>query len=131
MQAFPGYNCIAWAARNVIQPWWPDPDLRGHWPIPERDVSVENFVAAFAALGYEPCDSGDYEAGYEKLALYVDANKEPTHMARQISASQWTSKLGNLQDIAHESLTCLEGHEHDYSYGTIHCFLRRRADAAT
>jgi hypothetical protein len=97
----------------------------GHWPINERAVTPDNFILAFAALGYERCHSGEYEEGYDKLALYVDATKEPTHMARQISRTEWTSKLGKLQDISHASLDCIGGHDSE-SYGDVYCFLRRR-----
>jgi hypothetical protein len=118
------YNCIAWAAHDILRLWWPDEDGAGYWPIEKREVTPENFIEAFAALGYERCESGEYENGYEKLALYLEG-EEPTHMARQLSTAEWTSKLGNLEDIAHASVKSLEGSYHSQSYGKVHCFLKR------
>jgi hypothetical protein len=120
-----GYNCIAWAARDIVQNWWPDEDGVGYWPIGKREVTVENFIEAFATRGYEPCESGEYEEGFEKIALYVD-NDEPTHMARQLNASEWTSKLGNMEDISHASLTSIEDSGRPESYGKAERFLKRR-----
>ncbi len=62
------YNCIAWAAHDTQNWWWPHPDA--YWPdgIPETE-SLDSFVLAFEQRGYSACDDGSLEAGYEKLAL--------------------------------------------------------------
>lgn len=87
------YNCIAWAAEDTENWWWPSVDDR--WPdeVP-RVNTVDNFILAFQRLGYEVCDDGDFEAQYEKVALYANANG-PQHMARQLASGAWTSKLGS------------------------------------
>jgi hypothetical protein len=88
------YNCIAWAAEDQSQWWWPDPDYESFWPrgVP-RDDSIDSFMTAFATLGYELCDSLDLEVGYEKVALFAIGSKVK-HMARQLRSGSWTSKLG-------------------------------------
>jgi hypothetical protein len=86
-----------------------------------RELTVEAFVAAFVTVGYEVCDDGEYENGWEKVALYVNAQRVPQHMARQVNASQWTSKLGPCHDILH-TLPGVAGK----LYGTVHLFMKRR-----
>lgn len=117
------YNCIAWAAGNNSRWWWPLPVEDYYWPagIP-RMVEKDTFIAAFKAMGYQECgDNFDLEPGYEKVALYLDQNEIPTHMARQLPSGAWTSKLGNLWDILHYSLSSVEGD----TYGTVAVALRR------
>src|SRR5436305_677667 len=81
------YNCIAWAAGEMSAWWWPrvDPESDvGHWPagVPEVET-LAAFEDAFATLGYLPCDSEQYEPGYEKVALFASPDGVPTHAARQ------------------------------------------------
>jgi hypothetical protein len=120
------YNCIAWAADVVDDRWWPHPNpADGFWPIPWRAEEQDCFVEAFRVDGnYEPCGTDfSLEPGYEKVALYVDANDKPTHMARQLSSGRWTSKVGVLGwDIVHETVHGVEGNE----YGRAVLALRRR-----
>jgi hypothetical protein len=116
------YNCIAWAAGDISQWWWPGPQLHiEYWPPSvTRVVSLESFQAAFAALGYVVCTNADLEAGVEKIAIFADTNAEPTHAARQLPSGRWTSKLGVLEDIEH-TLRDLEGTE----YGTVSVVMKR------
>jgi hypothetical protein len=118
--ATPNYNCIAWAAGDSNRFWWPLPENAAYWPtgIP-REETIDAFVAAYGALGYEPCDSGEQEENYEKIALYAKG-VEPAHAARQLPNGNWTSKLGQGIDIEH-SLNGLEGS----FYGQVIQFLRR------
>ena len=119
------YNCIAWAAGDLRRWWWPDPppdDEGYHWPHGVgNEETVVAFVAAFAALGYEPCAEEGPAAGWEKVALYATADGVPTHAARQLAGGRWTSKLGRAEDIEHE-LRTLEGAD----YGKVVRILRRR-----
>jgi hypothetical protein len=82
---------------------------------------VPAFILAFATKEYEPCDNGALEAGYEKLVIYVDSSQTPTHMARQLRSGKWTSKLGELEDIEHQTLRQLE----EGVYGIAIQYLRR------
>jgi hypothetical protein len=116
------YNCIAWAAGDTENWWWPGPLGESFWPqsVP-RHETLDAFVAAYATLGFERCESGTFAPGFEKLALYVDAQGKPTHAARQLEDGTWTSKLGTEEDIAHVAVDALEG----ALYGRIACFLVR------
>jgi len=115
------YNCIAWAAERNDDWWWPDED--SHWPVGyARVVVIDSFIAVFFALGYRRCKSDSRDWGYRKVAIYVDDQGTPTHMARQLENGQWTSKLGHIWDISHPTLE----HLYDSKYGKVSCFLRRR-----
>jgi hypothetical protein len=97
------YNCIAWAAGDAARWWWPGPNLREeYWPpgIP-REPTLSAFQEAFGLLGYRLCESDDLEPGFEKIALFADAQGRPTHAARQLLDGSWTSKLGKREDIEH------------------------------
>jgi hypothetical protein len=121
------YYCVAFAAGDESQPWWPNKD--GHyWPteaegVPQEE-SISAFVAAFgiAKLGYVPCDNANLEADVEKIAIYADsATKKPKHAARQLVNGKWASKLGAGIDIQHDSLAELA----EPLYGDVACFLKR------
>jgi hypothetical protein len=123
-----GYNCIAYAAKDESRPWWPAPrwlSLRYYyWPdcLPrEHPATVENFFKAFEMLGYEWCQNGKRELGFEKVAIYVDPYGVPTHMAREPGDGVWYSKLGDLQDIRHHVLEALE----NQAYGKAAYFMRK------
>ena len=91
------YNCVAWAAGDHRR-WW-CPTLGYYWPegVP-RGNTVEAFVQAFESIGYVACPNAEcaappYEQGLERVAIYV-LSGIPKHMARQIDATKWTSKMG-------------------------------------
>ena len=116
------YNCIAWAVGQTDLWWEPDPFGLYFWPpgVPRR-LTLDAYVQAFAVLSYTLCDIADLELGFEKVAIYVDTMGRPTHAARQLPSGKWTSKLGKLEDIEHETLDCLSGS----SYGSVALFLKR------
>ncbi len=98
----PEYNCIAWATGDTETWWWPDANNQYYWPDEvARDECLGAFKSVFEKLGYQECETGDYKEGYEKIAIYVDANNKPTHASRQLSSGIWTSKLGQIEDIEH------------------------------
>jgi hypothetical protein len=113
------FNCIAWAAGDDTDWWWPG-HPGGHWPegVPALET-VAAFIQAFATLGYTPCAMGDLEEGLEKVALYAEAGIV-RHAARQLPTGRWTSKLGPNVDVEH----VLEGLEGPL-YGTVSQFLQR------
>lgn len=82
---------------------------------------MESFLLAFATLGYETCATAELEAGFEKVALYVDETGEPTHAARQVESGAWSSKIGEWEDIEHNTLRAMEGP----AYGRAAQFLKR------
>jgi hypothetical protein len=68
----PYYNCIAFAAGEDTRWWWPDPYGVYYWPLGvQREITVAAFVEAFRTLGYEVCQDGACEEGFEKIVLYV------------------------------------------------------------
>ncbi len=116
------YNCIGWAAGDSSQ-WWQPSGMGGdYWPPgAPLEVTVEAYRAAFEAEGYMPCPTGDFETGYEKVAIFAVAGIDPSHAARQRPDGQWTSKLGEGVDISHKSPEDVGGG----LYGEIVLFLRR------
>jgi len=124
----PNYNCVAWAAGEDRRPWWPIPydTAPYYWPLGEQeDESLDVFIECFQSLGYEVCDDENFEPGFEKVAIYVDENGMPSHMARQLASGIWTSKCGDLEDISHQTLSALEG-DRSYGYGTVVCIMKRQ-----
>jgi hypothetical protein len=121
-QAVISYNCIAWAAEDDTRYWWPgvspDPTRPYYWP-GKHECTIDAFVEAFGTLGYKTCRGSGFDPQYQKVALYA-INDEPTHMARQIDAKLWTSKLGDLEDISH----ALKGLDGKY-YGMPVLFMRK------
>jgi hypothetical protein len=122
----PTYNCIAWAAGENDRPWWPIPSPLApyYWPENDKDESLEDFISAFETLGYISCENGDLEEGCEKVAIYINDQGEPSHMARQLHTGSWTSKCGDLEDVQH-NLEDLEGGDR-YGYGKVSHFMKRR-----
>jgi hypothetical protein len=116
------YNCVAWAAGATNTWWWPFGDPASiYWPEnAARLETVAAFRVAFASLGYTVCEHHELEAGHEKIALFADAEGEPTHVARQLPSSRWTSKLGKSEDIEHGLLE-LEG----AAYGSVVLIMKR------
>jgi hypothetical protein len=120
------YNCIAWAAGESGEWWWPgaNPDDE-YWPasVP-REETLDAFRQAFESLGYVVCAGEEFEPGFEKVALFARATGEPKHAARQLPGGRWSSKLGGLEDIEH-ALHDLEGTE----YGTVVSVMKRPTTA--
>lgn len=115
------YNCIAWAADNNTHWWWPTPE--GYWPDSiDRSLTVQSFIDAYGTIGYRQCVDGSVESGYEKIVIYVNSLNEPTHAAKQLSSGKWTSKIGEAEDIIHDSEHCVESD----IYGTVAVYLKRK-----
>ena len=116
------YNCIAWAAEDTSQWWWPEPS--GYWPDGvAEELTLAAFVQAFGALGYVPCDSPILERRSVRVASYVK-NGVPTHAARQLPNGRWTSKLGPSERIEHD-FDALEGNGL-HEYGQITQIMSRQ-----
>lgn len=130
------YNCIAWAAGDNKRLWWPGVNgvrIGSHyWPNSNTSERLDNFENAFGTVGYERCDSSDYEDGYEKIAIYVNEHGVPKHAARQFSDGAWTSKLGSHEDILHGSVEGVCGWPAGlFGYGKIAIFMRRKVSRST
>jgi len=115
------YNCIAWSFEVNSKCMWPS-TTGYYWPFETITIDpLENMLAGYLENGYEKCDSPDLEAGFKKVAIYVGP-EGPRHAALQLESGKWTSKLGNLEDIQHDTLECLESE----AYGKAVVFLRKR-----
>lgn len=103
---------------NQGEVYWPDDA--------PNEVTLEAFEAVFASLGYEPCEDGEVEAEYEKIAFYAKQG-EPKHATRQDPVTgNWVSKLGKHVDISHQRVDSLEGD----SYGDVCRYMKRRIDSS-
>src|SRR5947209_7508333 len=81
-EATTNYNCIAWAFGDDQKFWWPAPvdgSAKVYWPGPRDDPTTENFIRAFERLGYEVCNDGRLEEGYDKIVIYEVMGGFPTH----------------------------------------------------
>lgn len=117
------YNCIAWSL-GVNDRWmWPE-DLDSFWPsvVAEAD-ELEAVIQLYLDRGYDKCESGELEEGYKKVAIYVKEDRL-SHAALQLESGRWTSKLGRMQDIEHDTLEALEGE----LYGKAAIFLKKHGD---
>jgi hypothetical protein len=112
------YNCIAWAAGDM-QNWW-QPGV--FWPVEatQDDYGIAALIQVFRAMGFEPCESGDSEPNFEKIALYNNG-RFYAHAARQLSTGKWTSKLGRTEDIEHDAPDDVAGGV----YGDVSQFMKR------
>jgi hypothetical protein len=123
-----GYNCIAFAAGDDKNWWWPDAGEQDDWPSGvTRAETVEAFCEAFATLGYVVCDNDQLEPGFDKIAIFA-RDGAPKHAARQAESGCWISKLGRSEDIEH-ALHDLSGEV----YGAVALLMKRprvlRSDA--
>jgi hypothetical protein len=115
------YNCIAWAADHNNQWWQAPPD--GRWPsdVPD-DGTVEAVIHLFEYLGYTRTQDARPEKDTIKVAIYGDALGW-THTARQLPGDRgWTSKIGKLQDIEHDTLDSLSGSD----YGEVLQIMKKK-----
>jgi hypothetical protein len=124
------YNCIAFAGSDTTRKWDPDTTGGRYWPagVP-ASLELGSFVKLFEVEGgFLPCDDRSLEEGIEKIAIYCNKNPilnvvEVSHAARQLSNGKWTSKLGDWDDIEHDTLEALEGN----FYGKVAQILKRKA----
>src|SRR5262249_47589624 len=124
------YNCIAWAAGVQTQWWWPDRAMVArklcYWPpkVP-IELSFDAFFQAYGTLGYQQCNDGDLEAGYEKVAIFGKRNAfgvlEPTHAALKCADGRWTRKRGPHKDEEQNTLDAVDGQ----TYGAAVHYRRR------
>lgn len=120
------YNCIAWAAGDTARWWEALPGPGYYWPegLSVNDT-VDDLVRLFARLGYQSTQNNTVESGFEKIAIYGEAEAY-THAARQLSNGKWTSKIGSYEDIEHDTLEGLTGTE----YGIVKVIMKRPKESA-
>lgn len=120
--ATPKYNCVSWAVGDIGQKWVSGAVVRGYYwpPGVGTDDTPDQWAEIFRRHGYDLADNSDHEIGFEKVAIYADA-EGAQHVARQLQDGNWSSKLGNLSDIEHARLEVLEE-----QYGKVARILKRR-----
>ena len=111
------YNCIAYAIGDTSD-WWSH-EKKYKW-VGDRSPLIEALVNVFIAKGYKKCLCASRERGYEKVALYAKGHLW-THAAIQLENGRWSSKLGGLEDIEHETAGCICNDE----YGEVYCYMKR------
>ena len=115
------YNCIAWALEQTDCNYWAHPDGFFNWlPGIPCEETPKAFILLFQSAGYEICETGNPEPGFQKVALFTKDGL-PTHVARQLPDGAWTSKVGILEDVRH-SLQAISGG----MYGEVTVFLKRQ-----
>lgn len=92
--------------------YWPRNVARGN--------SLDCYEGLFASIGYEKCADGVLELGFEKIAIYATSNYAD-HAARQKPNGRWTSKLGDEEDIEHDTPEAISGG----IYGRPLVFMKR------
>ena len=117
------YNCVAWIARDVRR-WWSPEDVDGYfWPWRNRDGTLSEYLRLFEHCGFAECVSGTLEDGYEKIAIFA-SSEEFDHVAFQREDGCWSSKLGELGDVMHKTLSSLGG-AGCFEYADVAMFMRR------
>jgi len=126
------YNCIAFAAGDTTRKWDPGmlPEPGYYWPpgaLQDDDKDdIDALKRAFAEIGYEECENGDFEPGCKKVAFYALKKDDWLHAAVQEQNGEWSSKLGVGYDVRHKSPQCVEGPV----YGKVICFMKQRIGGA-
>jgi hypothetical protein len=116
------YNCAAFAAGDTDVRWEPFPPGQYYWPQRvRRSYEVSAFVEAYKTHGFEVCADGSQESGYEKIVIYANEYGGAEHVSRQIAGGKWTSKMGDEEDIVHDTPESLGGGD----YGQPLQYMRR------
>lgn len=117
------YNCFAWAAREKHRRW----DFRkgAFWPKGVKRLSgIAYLVGAFQTEGFNVCTQGDcqtYDPSFDSIVVYA-LNTRGTHAARLLHNGMWTSKLGDLEDIEHQTPEAVSG----TVYGNPRVYMKRK-----
>lgn len=121
-----GTNCISFAAGDPLRKWDPGmlPSPGYYWPPEALQDDNDDVVAlkrAFSAIGYEECENGELEIGFQKVALYALKEDDWLHASLQEPNGEWSSKLGSGYDIRHKTPECVCGP----TYGNVVGFMKR------
>jgi hypothetical protein len=118
------YNCLAFAALDLLHVWDPSLDQGYYWPpgIP-AGTSAGDWMKALKSRGFVWFHSGDMqpEPHLVKVVIFGSVGGQATHAARQLKNGQWTSKLGDYEDIVHDKPEDVAGG----SYGQIWLVVAR------
>ncbi len=112
------YNCAAWSI-EIEDEWIQFRDPKGM-----LDVSITTYINYFTNLGFSITNDKNFEEGVKKIAIYKNEQDEFKHVARLMSNGKWTSKIGDWEDIEHDTLEVLA----DRSYGKPCLIMEKRKD---
>ena len=121
------YNCIAHAIGEDSVWYEPEDPVKygSFWPdnIP-KEYTEKAYIQLFVSLGFVPCDNGDLEDGFIKIAFLRSSEIEDSwwsfHATRQLGNGCWTSKLGEGVDTSH-TLNCISNGK----YGDVVKFFKK------
>lgn len=117
------YNCLAWAAREKHRRW--DFAKGAYWPAGVKKLTgIAYLVGAYLAEGFGVCnkDACDkYDPTSDSIVLY-QLNRIGTHAARLLHNGMWSSKLGDLEDVQHQTAEALSGER----YGNPMVYMKRK-----
>ena len=106
------YNCAAWAI-GITDDWI---QFKGRY-----DTEVSTYISYFKEKGFVIDENNTLQEGFIKIAIYLEGN-EFKHVARQLANGKWTSKIGDWEDVEHDTLQVLFG---DF-YGTQVIILKKQ-----
>jgi len=121
------YNCFGYAVDDGKSFWTHELSLTNagyYWPdgVP-RSETIEAYSASFATRGWEVCEDGSLEEGFEKVVLYAKNNgTQPWHASRQLADGTWVTKFGTNADAVHAEVEALTSR----ALGRPVRFFRRR-----
>lgn len=84
-------------------------------------MTLKAFIQFFIYNRFELTDDPTLEPGWERTALYAK-DEIPTHAVRQLPNGNWTSKMGEDEDIEITDPAHLEGAD----YGKVALYFRRK-----
>lgn len=117
------YNCLAWAAGEKHRRW--DLGKGAFWPAGVKKLSgFAYLVGAFQAEGFNVCDEDacqNYDPNCDSIVLYK-LNVRGMHAARLLDNGMWSSKLGDSEDIQHQTPEALSG----IRYGVPFVYMKRK-----
>ena len=120
-----GHNCVAYALKEHGKDldMWIFAELYGIDKA-NLDISVNGYAEIFTKYyGYEKCEEGNIEEGFDKIVLFEDHEGDFVHVALQLENGNWTSKMGTYEDIEHYSVDAISKKD----YGTPRLYMKKNA----
>jgi hypothetical protein len=114
---------MAWAVGENHRRW--DFGKNDFWPksVPKR-LGIAYLVNAYQTIGFVVCTEADGrhpEVGFDKIVLYINNQSEGSHAAKLLQSGMWSSKLGDEEDIDHQTPEGLSGSR----YGRPYLYMKR------
>lgn len=120
------YNCVAWILGKQDESVDLCLDDEGE-PIPDFDPTPAPYIEYFKKFGFILYEEAGLIEGIEKIALYQGREDYFEHVAKQLPNGNWTSKVGEFEDIEHYTLEALNNPT-NYGHPTIIMGRKRIVD---